>query len=592
MNDFIQPFLTSLCVALAATPLIRMLALRYNFMERPQADRWHKMPTARYGGIAIFAAFMAGLFIFAPVKGTLFWAFALGGTMAFGLGLFDDIFHITPYTKLAFQIIIACCMVLMGITFKSIINPVFSIPITIFWFVAVMNAFNILDNMDGLCAGIAVITAGAIFAYYGFNGNYLIALIACVTAASSLGFLIYNFYPAKIFMGDCGSMFLGFMFATCAVVGTWSYISNLVITTMAVPVLVLALPVFDTILVTLTRRSHGRPFHQGGRDHASHRLVGLGMSERRAVVTLYIVSFSFVMLVLLRQVLNLAVSAVLVSCAAILLVFFGFFLNGVRVYPEYSKPAVKGGVKQRIILSGMIYHKRRIIEVVVDLAIICIAYVSAYLLRYEGIVSERNLQLIVTSLPVIIIIRMVCFFAFGLYRGVWKYAGLHDLVSIFKAVTVGSVAIVLYLVFFYRFHSYSRALFVIDWLLMLVSISGVRIILRLFREFFASISKEGRRILIVGAGDAGELMLREIRHNAGLELKPIGFVDDDPRKLRNKIHGLKIMGTRDDIPRLVLDKRIDEVILAIPSLADEEAERIADICDKSGIAYKKMAEII
>lgn len=592
MSIFLQPFLISLCASLAFTPVIRFFAIRYNFLAQPGEDRWHKTPTALYGGVAIFLAFMLGLLIFAPDKNTLFWAFVLGGIMTFAFGLFDDIFHIMPYTKIVFQVIIACSMVLFGITFKAITNPLISVPVTIFWFVAIMNAFNLLDNMDGLCAGIAIITAGGIFVYYGFNGNYLIALTGCLLAAASLGFLVFNFHPAKIFMGNCGSMFLGFMFAACAVVGTWRHLSNLVITTMAVPVLVLGVPVFDTILVALARSSRGRAFYKGGKDHASHRLVGLGMSERRAVLTLYGVSLAFTILVILRVALNLAVSITLISFATILLLFFGFFLSQVRVYPEDSKPKTKGGISQRIILSGMIYHKRRIVEVLVDLIIICLSYISAYLLRYEGILSQRNLNLIGTSLPLIIIIRLICFFRFGLYGGVWKYIGLHDLISIFKAVTLGSVLSVLALVFFFRFESYSRALFVIDWLLLLVAISGVRIVLRIFREFFASISKGGKRVLIMGAGDAGELLLRELRHNKKLNLKPVGFLDDDPQKFQKKIHGIPILGSRENIPKLATDSEVAEVIVAIPSLSEEEIIGIFTICDEAGIGYRRMAEIM
>jgi len=592
MEKYLLPFFISFFLALVFTPIVRLIAHRYGFLSYPQEDRWHKKSTALYGGVAIFLAFMISLFALTPNKDIVFWALVLGGTAAFLLGLFDDIFHITPYMKITVQIIIACAMVMLGITFKAINNPLISIPITIFWFVAISNAFNILDNMDGLCAGIAAIAAGAIFIYYGSNGNYLIALMACLLAASSLGFLVYNFHPAKIFMGDCGSMFLGFMLAASAVIGTWRDISNLVITTMAVPVLVLGIPVFDTILVTLTRRSHGRPFYKGGKDHASHRLVGLGMTERRAVLTLYVVSLAFTTLVLLRCVLNLTVSVVLIGAATILLLFFGLFLSGARVYPQGSKPERIGQINKRVILSGTIYHKRRIVEVLIDLTIICLSYISAYLLRFEGVLSEQNLQLIAISLPLIITIRLICFFWFGLYRGVWKYIGLHDLISIFKAVTLGSAISIMVLLLFFRFESYSRALFVIDWLLLLVAISGVRIVLRIFREFFASISKEGRRILIMGAGDAGELLLRELRHNKIPDLKPVGFIDDDPNKFRKKIHGVSILGAREDIAAIASNVGADEIILAIPSLPEAEVADVFDICDKAGIGYRKMTEIM
>ncbi len=591
IEKYLQAFSISLFLSLLLTPAVRLWAVRCNFLSLPKEDRWHKHPTALYGGIAIFFAFIIPFALFTPDKNNIFYAFLLGAVMSFGLGLFDDIFHITPYSKIATQVIIACTMVLMGMSFKIIANPLINIPVTIFWFVIVMNAVNILDNMDGLCAGIATIASAGLFLYYGFNGDYIIALCAALLLASNLGFLLYNFYPAKIFMGDCGSMFLGFMLASCAALGSSRDISNLLIT-LAIPVLVLAVPVFDTIFVALTRSSNGRSIYRGGRDHTSHRLVVLGMSERRAVLTLYAVSAAFTALVLLQGVLNLAISLVLIVSGIILLLFFGLFLSDVKAYSEEPKTNNRRQ-NNKIILSGMVYYKRRILEFFVDLIIICLSYISAYLLRFEGIISSINLKLIVDSLPIIIIIRLITFFRFGLYRGVWKYAGLYDLIAIFKAVTVSSVLSVMTLVLLFRFQGYSRALFFIDWLILLVAVSGIRVVLRIFSEVFVNFSKEGKKdVFIMGAGDAGELLLRELRRNKVLNLKPIGFLDDNPTKFDKKIHGIPILGSRQDIAKLTNKYKIAEIIVAISSLTEEARAEILYSCEKANVTCRWMTEII
>ena len=255
--------------------------------------------------------------------------------------------------------------------------------------------------------------------------------------------------------------------------------------TLAFPILVLSVPVFDTTFVTLMRKLHQRPISHGGRDHVSHRLVAFGLSERKTVLTLYAITSFFGGLSLLSQ-LNPAVMMVLIGLSGIGLFSFGRFLGEVKVYTDEEKLKTNGEKKGWIFLDGILYHKRRIVEVLVDLAIVCLSYFSAVLLRFEGVISPENLRQIRDSLPLLIGIKFLSFFSFGLYRGVWRYVSLSDLISIFKAVVVGEAGSILALVFVARFVSYSRSVFVIDALLSLVLVGGSRVILAVFRDFFIS----------------------------------------------------------------------------------------------------------
>ena len=248
--------------------------------------------------------------------------------------------------------------------------------------------------------------------------------------------------------------------------------------------------------------------------------------------------------------------------------------------------------KEQISLGGMIYHKQKMLELVVDFFVISASYIGAYLLRYEGALAPVNMNLILNSLPLIIIIKLSSFYWFGLYRGVWQYVGLHDLFSVIKAVTIGCVASIIALVFIFHIEGYSRAVFIIDWLILLISASGVRIAMRMFREYFNFDAAGGKRIFIMGAGDAGEYFLRGLRYNKKLKYTPIGFIDDDTEKRGRKIHGVPILGTRNDIAGLAKKHSVSEMFIAIPSLDDISIKEITDICQKSGVLCREMSDVV
>ncbi len=286
------PFLLAFAVSLALTPGVRAVALWRGWVSTPRPDRWHQRETALFGGVAIYAATLVAFLQFVPIQNDqTFIGILIGGSFMFLVGLIDDIKKTPPYAKLLGQIVAACTAVYSGITFEML-PTVLAIPVTILWIVGVTNAFNLIDNMDGLAAGIAVIAGGILFVYSFLNGVLFVALVSLALAGASLGFLIFNFHPARIFMGDSGSMFIGYLVSVVAIMGTANHVSNL-LATLIVPIAVLGVPIFDTAFVTLLRRIRGSAITQGGRDHASHRLVTLGLSERKAVLLIYAISVFF-----------------------------------------------------------------------------------------------------------------------------------------------------------------------------------------------------------------------------------------------------------------------------------------------------------
>jgi len=585
-------FLIPFTLSSVFTPLVRFIALKKGLVSYPRVDRWHKHPIAILGGISIYLASVISAIMLGIVnKGTL--GLFIGATFLFVVGLLDDKFHIRPYTKLFLQIIGACIAVFFGASIGLPVNKLLTIPLTLIWIVGVTNSFNLLDNIDGLAAGIAAISSLMIFFSSLIFTNNTLGIFSLVLAGAALGFLPYNLNPAKIFMGDSGSMFLGYSLAIISITGTTRHISNL-LATILIPVFILSVPIFDTIFVMIIRKLRGKKIFEGGTDHTSHHLLALGLSPQKTVFLLYIVSITLGLIALSYSRLHMFAISVIAFLAIVILLFFGVFLSDTVPYNngELDYNRWQGLKNNKTILNSIFLYKRRIVEVLLDLAFICVAYYSAYFLRFQGTLLASNLQLLEKSLVWLILIKISVFYIFGLYRGVWKYISISDLITIFKAVTLGSAFSIIAFTFLFRFQDFSRAVFFIDWLLLLFLVSGYRIFFRVLGELFSQVRKEGKNVLIFGAGDAGEMVMREIKKNKALNYNPVGFIDDDPSKLGYKIQGISVLGSRDQIKNLVRTQNIEEVIIAIPSIDAEIFYDIVKICRDCGVSYKKIKGIL
>jgi len=513
----------------------------------------------------------------------------LGGTFLFVVGLIDDRYRITPYVKLFAQIIAGCIAVLFGNVIGLPFNSFLGIPLTLLWIVGVTNSFNLLDNIDGLAAGVAAISSLMLFFSSVFLTNNPLGICGLIIAGAALGFLPYNFNPAKIFMGDCGSMFLGYSLAVLSISGTGRHITNLIVT-LLVPVLILGVPIFDTFFVMIVRKMQGRGIFQGGKDHTSHQLVTLGLSQKKTVVLLYAVSLVFGLIGVLSFRLDVFVISTIAFLCVVILMFFGIFLSEGHSYNKKKLPL--NALRESTVINTFFLHKKRIVEVFLDFISICIAYYTAYFLRFEGGLLVSNLYLLRESLIWVVVIKMSVFFVFGLYRGVWKYIGISDFFTIFKVVSLGSVFSMLWVTVLFRFQDYSRAVFFIDWLVLLFLIMGSRFMFRIIGEFIGRLQSVGKRVLIFGAGDMGEMVIREMRRNKSLQYIPVGFIDDNPQKRGSKIHGVPVLGSRHDITSLIDALHVGEVVIAVSDLDEDGFSEISRMCDKHGIPFKKIKGIL
>src|SRR5438270_634366 len=500
-SSYLVPAAVSFALALALTPLVRAAARRYGIVARPKADRWHSKPTAMLGGVAIYAAVVVTYLLLVPHT-RQGWVVVGASTALFAVGLVDDFLHIKPYQKLIGQVLGASAVVYFGLLLPWGWGASVALVVTIFWLIGITNAINLLDNMDGLAAGISAIAAVFIAANFAVNGQMTEAATLAVFAAALMGFLIYNSNPASIFMGDCGSMFVGFFLASSALLSASGDRGRSFIVVIAVPVLILFIPIFDTTLVTVVRKLSGRAASQGGRDHTSHRLVALGLSERRAVWMLYTFAGASGLLAMLVRQFEYHMGIAMVMGFAVVLTLMGVYLAGVKVYDEAEVQAAR----EKPLVSFLVdlSYKRRIFEVLLDLVLVILAYYFSYLLLFGSDFSPEVWRLFLSTIPVLIFVKMTALLLSGVYRGLWRYISLDNLIAYAKAVAGGSVASVLALLFAFRFQGFSRAVFVLDAMFFFMMLAGSRVAFRLFRQLIPAPTTGGRRVLIYGAGDVGE----------------------------------------------------------------------------------------
>ncbi len=302
MTVFLLTFATAFLGSLLLTPSVARLARRFGFVDVPHEPKHvHQAPVPRLGGVALLFPFVAavGLSLLLPVErqdplelhrvvGLL-----IGSAIVFGLGVYDDIKELGPVPQFAVQLLAAGVATYCGITIEQIANPfggiiAFSLPVTLaftlFWLLGMMNTVNWLDGLDGLAGGVAVIASVLLFAHSYRLGQYSIALLPLALAGCALGFLPFNFYPAKVFMGTSGSIFLGFALGTLAIIGGAK---------MATALLVLGLPILDVAWQIINRLRLRRSPFLGDRGHLHHRLLDLGLSQRRVVLLFYLLCAAF-----------------------------------------------------------------------------------------------------------------------------------------------------------------------------------------------------------------------------------------------------------------------------------------------------------
>lgn len=336
-------FAVALAISFGSTPLVRILAKNIGAMDIPKDNRrMHKTPIPRMGGLAIFFGFVSSVLFFGHLD-TQMKAILLGACVLVILGIVDDIKALSPKVKLLWQVIAALIPIVNGVKAYSIANPfveydfiqlgIFSIPFTIIWIVGLINAVNFIDGLDGLAVGISSIASFSLLIIAALVSENYVVIIMAALAGACIGFMPFNMNPAKIFMGDTGSMFLGYILAVMSVQGMFKFYA---VVTFAVPFIVLGLPIIDTSFAIIRRLAKGKSPFAADRGHVHHRLIDMGFDQKQSVAILYALS---AILGLSAVVLTTSGEAkiIILVIAVALAVFFGMTVYAYDVKKERGK---------------------------------------------------------------------------------------------------------------------------------------------------------------------------------------------------------------------------------------------------------------
>lgn len=301
MENIIVPFIISVAISLFMTPVARKLAIKLGAVDIPKDERRvHNKPMPLMGGLAIYIAILVSSLVFLPIDKTLV-SIIIGGSIICISGIIDDIKGLSPKAKLVFQVIASIVLIIGDVKIDAITSPFgkpgavlllngFSIPITIFWVVGITNTLNLIDGLDGLAAGVTMI-ASLSFLFVANKFNYIsIMIMSAIVAGSCIGFLPYNFNPAKIFMGDTGALFLGFIMAALSIEGVMKSVATIAV---VVPIIILGVPIFDTTFAIFRRLLNGKSIAEADKGHLHHRLLKMGYSQKKTVSILYFISAIF-----------------------------------------------------------------------------------------------------------------------------------------------------------------------------------------------------------------------------------------------------------------------------------------------------------
>ena len=590
MRTILAPFATAAVLALVLVPVCRVVATHFGCVAQPRTDRWHRRTVPLFGGVGIALAVLIGVVLFGDFADVA----VLAGCAAviFVVGLLDDIIHLKASTKLVAEIVVASAFLFFGYGLNWTGSLTGDSILTIIWIVGITNAFNLLDNMDGLCGGVAVIAVIALLSGLPLTSasgapsadvRYMALLLGAIS-----GFLVYNIHPASVFLGDAGSLFIGVSFASFAL-GSRDVVvdQSSLLSVVAAPVLVLLIPILDTTLVTLSRILSGRSAATGGRDHASHRLVAIGLSERAAVGVLWTLAGLAGAVGWAVRTFDDSWSMLLVSFCVVAMVLFAVYLAQVRVYDDKAGDLDRRRTWTPLVVDFM--YKRRVAEVLLDFCLIAISYYGAYRLRFEDAdVLLINFPSFLDSLPIVVASQLTALFFVGAYRGIWRYFSLTDAVVFGGATLLGTFTSVLVILYLYRFVNYSRTVFIIYAVLLFVALTFARAPFRLISEFAARRRHGGERLVIYGAGDGGSVALRELLKTSRGQFRMLGFIDDDSNKQQARVDGYAVMGRRDALFEHIRNGQVDVVVISSERIPIDVVDEVSRLCVEHGVRLSRL----
>ncbi len=574
--------------------LIRFLQ-RYNIIDHPRADRWHRSPTPKFGGIGIFAAF-AIAFIIAyyhytgrhePFPLTL----SLSMVLMFLFGLIDDIKSLTPVGKFVTQIVAASVAVFFGYTTNfftprlgdTILAQILNDGLSLFWLVAITNAMNLLDNMDGLAGGISFIVC-LVMGYFFWDSDELLMVIFCSALAGAiLGFLFLNFPPAKIFMGDSGSQFLGFTLALLAI-ARQPQASN-VFAILGVPTLLFTLPLADTIFVTVTRLLRGQSPFKGGRDHTSHRLIAFGLSERQALWVLYTIALVGGITAMVVESLNYTLSLFLLPLMIVFLLIFTTYLAGVKITDRDN--GQKQGITQRVIVQFVL--GRSLLEVILDSLLISFSFYVAVFFGMP-LSAESQIEVFTQNLPLALISGYVAFFFTRIYRDIWRHLRVETIYRYVQASVLAVFILAIFRLIFSTSRTLNSSTLLIFGAMLIVGLMVTRFSFQALDSVSTRSRKGADRILLYAPQEKLEYLIPYFMSRSNENFRLAGLIIDNDYQVGKRIFDVRVVGKLEDISVVITQIRAKGIFVE-ESIANEPSvkEKLFALCREGRCWVKVLA---
>jgi UDP-GlcNAc:undecaprenyl-phosphate/decaprenyl-phosphate GlcNAc-1-phosphate transferase len=605
-------FFVPILLSLALTPVVITYAKRIGAIDQPNERKVHTHPIPRLGGVVIYISFFVSLILAIAIDPSLSSLAGLSpknGIMLVGsltlvllLGIWDDLKPLPPGKKFLGQVVAASIVYFSGFEISSITHPLttsdmhlgfFSYFLTVLWIVGVTNAFNLIDGLDGLASGVALIVSITIFSISLIKNDTATAVMALLMAGSLIGFLRYNFQGARIFLGDSGSLFIGF---TLAILSMQSSTKGGTAFSIIVPVLALGLPIMDTVLSMIRRfvksvlphenRESGlmgkltTMFHPD-KGHIHHQLISKGFSHRKVVLLLYVVS-CFFGLAAFAITLSNNFGATLIIISIAIASFIGIrqlryremaILRNGLLLPMYEWPLLQSS----LFLSF------------VDLGFLIVAYLAAFNLAFHEAAPIAPGKIFITSVAMVTGIQLAMFYATGLYRSTVRQLFIGDILKMVKVVLL-TVAVTFSVLAFIPGQDVliDPVFIMLDFFillsLVLLSRGSFRILGYLSQR---ELNPDCTKVLIYGADAHGLLLLQRFRHDPVLRYCPVGFLDEDPRLEGKKLDGFPIFGGHRKLARLIQTKQLREVILSSDSIGPVVYRRLLDICRDHGVILRR-----
>jgi UDP-GlcNAc:undecaprenyl-phosphate GlcNAc-1-phosphate transferase len=387
-------------------------------------------------------------------------------------------------------------------------------------------------------------------------------------------------------MGDSGSLLIGMSLAGLSLtLGSTITGGQNVLSVIAVPLLVLLIPIFDTTLVTISRMLSGRPTSMGGRDHTSHRLVAIGLSERSAVTLLWLLAAAGGAIgVAFRS--SAAWWSIVAALFAIGMTMFAIYLGGIRVYETSDAAALERGGLTPIVVDFV--YRRRVAEVLLDFVLVTVSYYSAYRLKFDFIEFAANFTYFTRSLPIVVAVQLAAFFAVGVYQGVWRHFSASDAVTVVRGALVGTIASAVIFAYMFQGENYSRTVLIIYAIVVVLMVTGSRASFRVISDALQRRRQSGRRIVVYGAGDGGAMTVRELLNNPDHDVRLVGFIDDDPRKRRARVRGYPVLGAFEVLQHLILSGSVDAVVLSTRAIDSARLRELEGLCTAHSVELSRL----